>query len=89
MRCEDVRVYVLASVPPLAVLTHRHPTPGMVVVGAGVRRWWLAGGHLSDDGASRVVGDDRVMAVTQRETGGRRWRRRVRVEAGPEMVVAR
>ena len=37
MRCEDVRVYVLASASPLTVLTHRHPTPGMVVVGAGVR----------------------------------------------------
>ena len=63
MRCEDVRVYVLASVPPLAILTHRHPTPGMVAVGAGVCRWWLAGGHLSDDGAScaRPVRDEVVL----------------------------
>ena len=41
---KDIPMCVLASVPPLAILTHRHPTPWMVVVGAGVRRWWLAGG---------------------------------------------
>ena len=55
--CEDICVYILTSVSPLTVLTHHHPTPGMVMVGAGV---WLVGGCLSDDGASRVVGDDRI-----------------------------
>ena len=83
---EDIRMYVLTSMSPLTILTHHHPTPGMVVVGAGV---WLVGGCLSDDSVSRVVGDDHVMAVMQRETGGQRWQRRVCVEAGPVMVVAR
>ena len=69
---EDIWVYVLASGPPLAVLTHCHPTPGMVV-GAGVRRWWLAGGCLSNNGTSNVVSDDHIMAVMQREMGGRHW----------------
>ena len=73
MRCEDIHMYILASVPPLAVLTHCHPTPGMVVVGAGVHCWWLEGGHLSDDSASRVVGDNHIMAVTRCEMGGQCW----------------
>ena len=82
-------MYVLASMPPLTILTHCHPTPGMVVVGAGVCHWWLLGGCLSNDGASRVVGDDHVTAVMWRKTGGRCWRRQVHVEAGPTTVVTR
>ena len=57
MQCEDIHIYVLtsaASASPLTVLTHHHPTPGMVVVGTGV---WLVGGHLSDNSVLRVVGD--------------------------------
>ena len=88
MQCQDVCVYVLASMPPLAVLTHRHPAPGMVVVGAGVYCWWLVGGRLSNNSVSGVVGDDHVMAVIQREMGGWRRQRRVHVEVGPTTVVA-
>ena len=58
---------------PLAILTHRHPTPWMVVVVQGCVAGGWRGGRLSDDGASRVVGDDLVTAVMQREMGGRRW----------------
>ena len=65
-------MYVLASAPPLTILTHCHPTP-MVVVGAGACRWWLVGGHLSDDGTLRVVSDDHVTVVMWHETGGRHW----------------
>ena len=81
-------MYVLTSMSPLTVLTHRHPTPGIVVVGAGVHRWWLVGGCLSNDSMSRVVSDDHIMAVMWCEIGGWHWQRRVRGEAGPVMVIA-
>ena len=32
-------VNVLAFTSPLTILTHCHPTPGMVVVGTGVHHW--------------------------------------------------
>ena len=87
MWCEDIHVYVLASTPPLAVLTHCHPTPGMVVVGTRVHCWWLVGVHLSNDSMSRVVGDDCVTAVMQHKMGGQCWRRQVCMKVGPMMVV--
>ena len=37
---EDIWVYVLTSGPPLAVLTHCHPT-------LGSRGWWWAQGYIA------------------------------------------